>query len=40
MRKINDYFFGEEEITLSDGLWFYGIIVGIIAIVMITLILG
>lgn len=25
IRKMNDYFFGEEEICLSDALWFYGI---------------
>lgn len=29
IRKINEYFFPieeDEEITTSDGLWFYGII--------------
>lgn len=24
MKKLNEYFFGEESISLSDGLWFYG----------------
>jgi hypothetical protein len=25
MKKINMFFFGEEYITLSDFLWFYGV---------------
>jgi hypothetical protein len=24
MKKLNNYFFGEDEISLSDGVWFYG----------------
>lgn len=24
MKLINNYFFGSEKITLSDGIWFYG----------------
>lgn len=24
MRKINEYFFGEDSVSLHDGLWFYG----------------
>lgn len=24
MKKLNMYFFGEESISLSDGLWYYG----------------
>lgn len=23
-RKVNSYFFGAEEISTSDALWFYG----------------
>lgn len=26
MKKLNLYFFGEEEISLHDFLWFYGMI--------------
>lgn len=24
MKKLNEYFFGESEISLHDALWFYG----------------
>lgn len=40
MRWINDYFFGEEEITLSDGLWFYGVIGVVVASLLIALTFG
>lgn len=30
MKKLNEYFFGEEEIHLSDSVWFYGGLVGAI----------
>lgn len=35
MRKLNLYFFGEEQITLEDALYFYGsqgAVIGFIAI--------
>lgn len=38
MKWLNEYFFGEDEITLSDGLWFYGAIVFIILAAAFTLI--
>lgn len=28
MRKMNEYFFGEAEICLSDALYFYGLLGG------------
>jgi len=30
IRWLNNYFFDEDEITWSDGFWFYGVIIGII----------
>lgn len=32
MRFLNEYFFGEEEIHISDGIWFYGISAGAIVL--------
>lgn len=32
MKKLNNYFFESEKISLSDGLWFYGSIVSMIII--------
>lgn len=32
MKKLNNYFFGEEDIHLYDALWFYGIYSVVIAI--------
>lgn len=26
-RKINAYFFEDEQITVADGVWFYGFLV-------------
>ena len=23
-KRVNEYFFGEESITVADGVWFYG----------------
>jgi hypothetical protein len=34
MRKLNEYFFGEAEICLSEWLWFYG------GMILITVIAG
>lgn len=30
-RKMNKYFFDEEEIGLSDALWFYGVLLLLVA---------
>lgn len=35
MRRINQYFFGVDQIGVSDFLWFYG---GIVCMVLIGLI--
>lgn len=32
MKTLNNFFFDEDSITLSDALWFYGII-GLIVVV-------
>jgi hypothetical protein len=32
MKKLNEYFFGEEEISTSDKLWFYGTIIAMVVI--------
>jgi hypothetical protein len=34
--KVNEYFFGEEEITGSDSVWFYGFI-GLCALIVLTI---
>lgn len=34
MRKMNMYFFGEEEIHPSDAGWFYGILGGSILLTL------
>lgn len=36
MRKINEYFFGDEEISLHDSLWFYGFYTLVIIILLFT----
>lgn len=36
MSKLNMYFFGEEEVSLSDALYFYGTQVAILALVAIS----
>lgn len=38
MKWLNEYFFGEEQITWSDGLWFYGAISFVILVAVFTLI--
>jgi len=30
MKKLNKFFFDEESISLSDGLWFYGVIIFVV----------
>jgi hypothetical protein len=37
LKKLNLYFFGEEEIGLSDAIWFYGMyaVTGIIALTVV-----
>ncbi len=32
MKKLNNYFFGEDEISAHDAGWFYGILGGAIAL--------
>jgi hypothetical protein len=38
MKKLNMYFFGEEEIAVSDFLWFYGLIGVVTAIALMAVI--
>lgn len=37
IRWLNNYFFDEDEIRWSDGLWFYGIIAAIVIWTIIVL---
>lgn len=32
MRFLNEYFFGEEKISLHDTFWFYGTLVGLVVL--------
>lgn len=36
MGRLNLYFFGEEHICLSDWLWFYGMMLGMVAVSGVT----
>jgi hypothetical protein len=38
MRKLNKFFFGEEQISLSDFLWFYGILIFTVVITAVVVI--
>ncbi|MFZ0578386.1 MAG: hypothetical protein WAM41_12860 [Psychrobacillus psychrotolerans] len=29
MKKLNNYFFGEDHIQLTDAIWFYGTYTGL-----------
>lgn len=40
MRKINEYFFGEPEIAISDWLWFYGSLIFISVVGLLSWIIG
>jgi hypothetical protein len=35
MKKLNMYFFGEEEICVSDFLWFYGVL-GLVSVIALS----
>lgn len=37
MKRLNLYFFGESEINLLDGFWFYGTNLGIIALLILLI---
>lgn len=39
VRIVNSYFFDEDEITLSDALWFYGVTIFIALIGLTFLVL-
>lgn len=39
-RKVNDYFFDDDDITLIDGLLFYGVIVASLFGILLNLIFG
>jgi hypothetical protein len=36
MKKLNVFFFGEEEISLHDFLWFYGFYAFVISLTMLV----
>lgn len=39
MKKMNMYFFGEEEISLSDFVWFYCLLPGAALILLIVVLI-
>lgn len=40
IKKLNNYFFDEDEISVSDSIWFYGIALAVPVIIFITVILA
>lgn len=42
IQTLNEYFIADadEEIPVSDFIWFYGVIIGMIIIMMVVFILG
>lgn len=40
IKKLNNYFFDEDEITLSDSIWFYGVALAVPVITFITVLLA